>query len=52
MKPVTTETVKAEIERLERAISLSMYEEFHLNCLRRLLSAMSDKQPEKLPEAQ
>lgn len=46
MKPVTTETVKAEIERLESIqrssfTMLSMKEEFYLNCLRHLLAALT-----------
>lgn len=41
MKPVTTETVKAEIERLERCEQLSMRETFYLNCLRNLLAALT-----------
>ena len=49
MKPVTTETVKAEIERLERAESLSLFEEFHLNCLRHLLAALLPADSERNP---
>lgn len=47
MKPVTTETVKAEIERLEKSESLSMRETFYLNCLRSLLSALTPNKVSK-----
>lgn len=50
MKPVTTETVKAEIEKLKACEQLSMRETFYLNCLHSLLSAMSDKPSEKSTE--
>ncbi|WP_158783713.1 hypothetical protein [Pantoea sp. BAV 3049] len=42
MKPVTAETVGAEIERLVKCETLSMRETFYLNCLRNLMGAMSN----------
>ena len=52
MKPVTAETVQAEIRRLEAFTActtrpLSITEEFHLSCLRQLLGAL---EPVQLPQ--
>lgn len=41
MKPVTAETVGAEIERLVKCETLSMRETFYLNCLRHLMAALT-----------
>ncbi len=40
MKPINIQTVAAEIERLERATDLSLREEYHLQCLKRLWEYM------------
>jgi len=40
-KPVNKDTVAAEVKRLEAQPSLSMREQFHLDCLRLLLVGLT-----------